>query len=213
MLIKKIDLNKPNKNLIKLASQILSKNGLVVYPTDTAYGLGVNALKVSTINKLYEAKNRSFDKPTHIIVSNIQMMEKVSYVNEYARILYNSFLPGPLTIILKKKNIIPDILTGGINTIGIRIPNCTVTKLLSKDLSFPYTTPSANKSGDKTPYSINEALSSLGKNDIDLALDAGELPKTQPSTIIDVSHANIKILREGPLSKSNIEKILKTKIL
>lgn len=213
MLIKNIELDRPDENIIKLAANTMSNDGLLVYPTDTAYGLGVNALQKHTIEKLYKVKKRSFNKPTHIIVSDIKMMKKLCYLNPDAVRLYNQALPGPLTLILPKKKIVPDILTGGLNTVGIRIPNCAVTKMLSKLLSFPYTTPSANKSGDETPYSIDKVLKSINEKHIDFIIDAGELNKTPPSTIISVSHVKIKILREGPVNKSDIENILNKKIL
>lgn len=101
--ILKIDSRKPDRNIIKRAITVLQNGGLVVYPTDTAYGLGCNALNKDAIRKLYNIKDRGFSKPTHVVVRNWEMIKKITFPNVYAKILYKKFLPGPLTLILPKK--------------------------------------------------------------------------------------------------------------
>lgn len=204
MEIIKIDLDNPDQKVIKKAAGILRRGGIVVYPTDTAYGLGVNALEEKAVKKVYEIKGRNFSKPTHVIVRDWKMIEELCFVNDAAKKLYEYFFPGPLTIILLKKKIVPDILTAGLPTLGIRIPNNQVTNLLSNQLTIPYTTPSANQEGGKTPYSIDEVKKELDIQKIDLVLDAGQLPSTPPSTIVDLTTTPIKIIREGPISKEKI---------
>lgn len=194
-----VDINNPNTEVIHKACQIVRMGGIIIYPTDTAYGIGVNALDLKAIKKLYELKGRDFSKPTHVVVDDWQMIEKTAYTNSLARKIYNKFLPGPLTIILNKKDLIPDILTANLNTIGIRIPNCKITKLISENLKLPYTTPSANRSGEKTPYSIEEVKNVLDLSQVDLVIDGGKLPNIPPSTIVDISTNEIKFLREGSL--------------
>jgi len=208
MKIIKIDLENPDQEIIKKATNVLRGGGIVVYPTDTAYGLGVNALDKKAVKKVCELKGRSFSKPTHVVVHDWKMIEELSITNDSAKKLYDKFLPGPLTIILPKKKVVPDILTANLSTLGVRIPNNQVTKKLSSLFPFPYTTPSANKSGGKTPYSIDDVKEELDVEKIDLVLDAGKLPLTLPSTIVDLTTTFAKVLREGPISKDQIDKTL-----
>lgn len=204
----KIDLKKPKPTIIEKALEILKRGGLVIYPTDTAYGLGANAFDEKAVRKVYEVKGRDFSKPTHIVVRDWKMIEELCFVNDLAKKLYDKFLPGPLTIILPKKKIVPDILTAGLKTIGVRIPNNHITIQLSNHIPFPYTTPSANKSGGKTPYSIEDVKKELDISKVDLILDAGKLPSTPPSTIVDLSRKLPKILREGPITLMEIKKAI-----
>ena len=208
MQIIKINSNNPLLYSIDKAANILKHGGLIIYPTDTAYGLGANALDEEAVRKVYGIKGRDFSKPTHVVVRDWKMIEELCFVNDLAKKLYDNFLPGPLTIILPKKKIVPDILTAGLKTIGIRIPNNEVTKILSNDLPFPYTTPSANKSGGKTPYSIDEVKKELNIEKIDLIIDAGKLPEVKPSTIVDLSLSPPKILREGSITLKEIKKAI-----
>lgn len=209
MEIIKVNNNKPDYKSIKKAADVLKASGLVVYPTDTAYGLGANALDEIAINKLYEVKGRNYSKPTHVVVRDWKMINETTYPNEDAKILYNKFLPGPLTLILPKKESVPDLLTANLPTLGIRIPNNLITQLLSHLLSFPYTTPSANRTGGKTPYSIKDVKRGLNTKHIDLILDAGKIPETLPSTLIDLSKSIPKILRAGPITEIAIRNTLK----
>lgn len=204
MKILKIKNKKPDKKIIKLAAEILKKGGLVIYPTDTAYGLGGNALDPEVIKKVYDIKERDFSKPTHVIVRNWKMIEKLAETSPSTKKFYDKFLPGPLTIILTKQKVIPDILTAGLPTVGVRIPKNNITIQLSSHLSFPYTTPSANKSGGKNPYSIADVKNELVINKVDLILDAGKLPQVKPSTIIDLTTSPPKFLREGPITENQI---------
>lgn len=203
----KVDLNNPNIEIIKKAVKILKAGGLIIYPTDTAYGLGANALDEKAVRKVYEVKGRDFSKPTHVVVRDWKMVEELTETNKLAKKLYDNFLPGPLTIILPKKKIVPDILTANLPTLGVRIPNNEVTKKLSNELPFPYTTPSANKSGGVTPYSIDDVKKELDVSKVDLILDAGKLPEVKPSTIVDLSAFTPKILREGPTKRRKLERM------
>ena len=208
MQIIKINSNNPDLYAINKAANILKHDGLIIYPTDTAYGLGANALDEEAVRKVYEIKGRDFSKPTHVVVCDWKMIEELAETTDLAKKLYDNFLPGPLTIILRKKKIVPDILTAGLKTIGIRIPNNQITKFLSDQLPFPYTTPSANKSGGITPYSIEDVKKELDIEKIDLILDAGKLDPTPPSTIVDLSTDGLKILRTGPVPEKQINEVL-----
>ena len=185
MKIVKINLNNPDSKIVKRAAEVLKSGGLVIYPTDTAYGLGVNAYDKYTVKKLYDVKQRDFKKPTHIICRDWKMIAGICVTSKPAKALHDKYLPGPLTLILPKKEgtSLPEILTGGLPTLGVRVPDCKVTQALSRIVKFPYTTPSANKTGGITPYSVEQAIKSLGSKNVDLVLDAGELPEKPPSTI------------------------------
>lgn len=207
MKLVKINPTSPAPEAINQAAETLKSGGLVVYPTDTAYGLGANALDETAVRKMYEAKGRDFLKPTHIVVRDWKMIEELAKTNELARKLYEAFLPGPLTIILEKKSVVPQTLTASLPTIGLRIPNSPTTRALSEAVEFPYTTPSANLSGGETPYTADAAVQQLGRH-IDLVLNAGKLAKVRPSTLVDTTHSPPQILRAGPITKERIENTL-----
>jgi L-threonylcarbamoyladenylate synthase len=204
MKIIKINNKYPEDSIIKEAAEVLKNGRLLIYPTDTAYGLGANALDEQAIKKVYILKGRDFSKPTHVVVKNWEMIENLCYANKKIKIIYEKFLPGPLTLILKKKRIVPDVLTAHLPTLGIRIPSNLVTKHLSDLLPFPYTTPSANRMGEPTPYSIEKVKKVLDISKVGLVLDSGKLPSTPPSTIVDLTAKSPKILREGPIRKEQI---------
>lgn len=211
MEILKIKNNKPEKNLIKKAAGILKVGGLLVYPTDTAYGLGCNAFSKNALMKLYKAKGRDLSKPTHVVVRDWQMIDKITHTGKFSKILYENFLPGPLTMILPKKEIVPDILTANLPTLGVRIPSHPVTQHLSSIVPFAYTTPSANREGGETPYSIGDVKRELNLSHVDMVLDAGKIPKNPPSTLVDLSKSTPEILREGAITESQILKKLTLK--
>lgn len=208
MKILKINKDNPDKSHIKKATKTLKSGGIIVYPTDTAYAIGVNALKVNDVRKMYEVKGRNFSKPTHVVCTNWHEIKSIALTNKHARLLFKNFMPGPLTLILNKKPLIPDVLTANLPTVGVRIPDSKVTKGLSSCVKFPYTTSSANVSGGQTPYSINEVEKQLNMTKIDVVLDAGKLNKTPVSTIIDLTKEEPKILRDGPIIKADIETVL-----
>jgi L-threonylcarbamoyladenylate synthase len=167
---------------VKKAAEIIKKGGVVVYPTDTINGLGANALDEKAVKKVFEIKKRDFKKPISIIVRDIEMAKKVASFGKDVEKILEKILPGPVTVILYKKKILPDILTGGSKKIGIRIPDCEFTKALMEKLDFPITTTSANISGRPI--------------------------KGHPSTVIDLTGVKPQILRTGPVTKEELSKIL-----
>lgn len=211
MKIVKINQNNPDSKIIKEAAEVLKSGGLVVYPTDTAYGLGVNAYDQKAVKKLYQVKKRGLKKPTHVICRNWKMIAGICVTNELARKLYEKYCPGPLTLILNKAKgtKFPELLTGGLPTLGVRVPDCKVTQVLSQFVSFPYTTPSANKSGNKTPYSVEQVVESLDIENVGLILDGGKLPDKSPSTIVDLSKKPYGMLREGQITSGDIQATIK----
>lgn len=193
-------------NAVTRAAEVLRQGGVILYPTDTLYGLGADALSDTAVAKIYDIKGRESGKPTHCIVPSLEIAAEYAEVNDIARSLADRFLPGPLTLILKKKPTIEGGITRGIDTIGIRIPNNEFCVALVKTFGKPVTTPSANRAG-VTPASTPEAiLAQLGKKAslIDLVIDAGELPARAPSTIVSCVTDVPSILREGAIPSSAI---------
>jgi len=193
--------NQGLKGNLNEARNILRHGGIILYPTDTIYGLGVDAFNEEAIKRLYKLKKRPLNKPISICLHDTKWIGKVAYLNPKIEKIIDKILPGPFTIILKKKNTIPPILTGDSEKIGIRIPDNIISRELAKE--FPITTTSANISGMKTHNTIKDILRQIGK--VDLALDAGPLKKREPSTVIDLTREPPKILRKG----AGIKKIRK----
>lgn len=182
MEIIKVNPNNLSNKIIEKVVETLKKGGVIAYPTDTVYGLGANALDEKAVRKVFEIKKRDFRKPISIIVRDLEMAKKVaSFGNDTEKIL-KKILPGPVTVVLYKKKILPDILTGGSKKVGLRIPDCEFTRTLMEKLDFPITTTSANISGEPI--------------------------EGKPSTVIDLTGKEPKILRAGPVSKEELLKIL-----
>jgi L-threonylcarbamoyladenylate synthase len=203
-------LSEKSKSVVKKATEVLREGGVIAYPTDTAYGLGVDATNDEAISRLYKIKNREGNKPTHVVVSDIDMANHYVVFNKEARMLAKVFLPGPLTIILKNKGRVSKRIVGENGTLGIRMPNSEFIQSLVKEFRLPITTTSANKTGDPAPYSVDEIKNSFGEDfeKIDLVIDGGELKRVLPSTLVDLSRKEIKVLREGPINKEEILKVL-----
>jgi L-threonylcarbamoyladenylate synthase len=176
---------------VEKALNILRTDGIVVYPTETIYGLGGDALSDDAILKVYEAKNRPLSKPISVAVSDTDMLCSVGYVGPWEEQFIERFLPGPVTIIVRARSCIPDILTGGTGMIGIRYPAHPVAIELISRFDTPITATSANQSGAKDPVSPDECHVPY-----DFLIDGGRLPGT-PSTVVDLVER--KILRGGTL--------------
>ncbi len=176
-------------DIIQQAVSILQHDGLIVYPTETVYGLGGDAFSDSAIERVYEAKNRLRGKPISIAVSDIEMLACVAHLNPAAEAFINRFLPGPVTVILKAKSCVPTELTGGTGMIGIRWPDHTIALSIISELDAPITATSANISGDISPRTRNDVNVRH-----ELFVDGGELPGT-PSTVVDL--ASKEIVRPG----------------
>lgn len=216
--MQKIKLNpfKPKINLVKHAAQILQNGGLIVCPTETVYIFAADATNEEAIRKIYTLKNREAGKPIHVIAESLGMAQNYGKFTRIALKLEEKFLPGPITLVVEKvPDKLPDLLTGSLPTIGIRIPPVEFNTMLARELGKPYTATSANKSASVNTYTVDDVLSQLTENDllkIDLILDAGPLPQLPPSTIIDTTTTPPKILREGPISRLQIENELGIKV-
>jgi len=179
----------------------LSKGEVIVYPTDTLYGLGADIFNNSAVKKVFEIKNRNFKNPLSVAVSDFSEIEKIAYVDENIKNLVDCFLPGKLTFVLKKKKIVPDLITGGFDKVAVRIPDNDIALNLLFQFG-PLTATSANIHGKETPDNIKEINFQL-KDNVSVYLDYGKL-KNKPSTIVDFTLDKPKVLREGAISKNEI---------
>lgn len=188
------------------AADVLRAGGVVIYPTDTLYGLGADALSNDAVDKVYDIKGREEGKPINCIVHDVAMAEQYAEVDDLARMLARQFLPGALTLILKKRPGIDTGIARNMQTIGIRIPNNLFALALVSEFGRPITATSANKAGKKPERSIESILAQLGDaaSKIDLIIDAEELPESKPSTVVDLTGERPIILREGAIQAAEI---------
>jgi L-threonylcarbamoyladenylate synthase len=199
-----------NNEIIEKAVKILKEEGIIVYPTDTAYGIGADADNAYAIEKMYELKKREDGKPTHIIVSDIGMAKRYAIFDERAEKIAEAFWPGALTLVLPKTDRVLNNLTGAGKTIGIRIPDNAIALSIVKSLNHAITTPSANVSGGETPYTIDAVKESFGEDfeKIDYCIDVGKLEEGKISTLVDMTGDEVEILREGAISREQIIDVL-----
>ena len=190
-----------DQNLSK-AVKALSEGELIIYPTDTLYGLGADIFNENAIRNVYSIKKRKLSDPLSVAVANIDEIEKIALVNENARILAKNFLPGRLTMVLKKRPIVPDIVTAGLDNIAIRVPDSEVALRIISEFG-PITATSANIHGKQTPGIINDIIMQFKKSDISVFIDDGILGG-KASTIVDVTSTHLNILREGDITKKQI---------
>jgi len=195
------------KNL-DLAILNLKKNNIVAIPTETVYGLGANALSKKAVNKLFKLKKRPQNDP---LICHTNSIEKISqYVKKIprkAKLLNDLYWPGPLTILFEKKNIIPDITTSNLKTVGFRIPNNGITLKLLEKLDFPIAAPSANMFGYISPTCVNHVLQNFDDG-INYILDGGSCSVGIESTIIGFKKNKTLVYRLGSLTIENIEKTI-----
>jgi len=205
-----VDADDPDESALDYAVSLLCTGKILLYPTDTTYALGANALDTSAIGQVYRIKRRSLTKPLHIVVASLDMAERFAVVNDAAKALASEFLPGPLTIILPRKDTIPRLLVGGLNTVGIRIPDNKICLKIAQKAQVPFTTTSANVSGRGNPYTVTQVVEHLGPQIdlVDLILDQGSLMYREPSTIVDLTTTPPSVLREGSVSKDDIVRVL-----
>lgn len=189
------------------AAACLADGGLVAFPTETVYGLGADAQNGKAAAKIYAAKGRPSDNPLIVHIADIADMDRLSYVNEQATVLAEAFWPGPLTIILPKKNIVPQETTGGLDTIAIRMPSHPVALELIRQSGVYVAAPSANISGRPSPTKASHVIEDLAGK-IEYIIDGGAVGIGIESTIIDVSDGVPTILRPGFITKKMLEQIV-----
>lgn len=187
-------------DIIKSACKKLKKGGLVVVPTDTVYGLAVDASNEKAVRKLIDFKSRIPGKAISIFVSDLEMAEKYVKINQKNRNILKKILPGPFTIVLPSLKRLRLELESEKGTLGIRVIENNLISSLLKKFGRPITATSANLSGRSPHYSVVSFLKSLSykkKREIDLIVDFGKLPRNKPSTVVDLTTFQIKVLRKG----------------
>jgi len=194
------------------AAEIIKNGGLVAVPTETVYGLAANGLDEDAVRKIYEVKNRPGTKPVSLLVSGMADAEKFCRViPDAAYLLAEEFWPGPLTIVLRKKPGVPDIVTAGGDTVGVRCPDHVKTLSLIRLAGVPLAAPSANLSGQPSPKDLDGVLKVFdGK--IECAVDGGRCAVGTESTVVDLTSGRPRILRQGGLGRDKIENVLNRRL-
>lgn len=196
-MIVKINPKNPEKDIIQKTAEIIKKGGVVVFPTDTVYGLLGDARNEKAVEKFFKIKKRPKTKPLAIFVEDIKMARKYAFMSKKQEKFLKKNWPGKITVILKAKNNLSEGVVAKNETIGIRIPDYKLINLLLEKISFPLAQTSANISGNSATTKIKEVLEQfIGKRiKPDLIIDAGDLPENRPSKVIDLTNEEIKIIR------------------
>ena len=197
-----------DESKLKIIGQTIATGGLVIFPTETVYGIGTNGLNENAIKDLYSVKKRDLSKPISLLVSSIDMVNQIAYdISDVEYKLMNAFFPGPFTIVLKKKSFISDILTAGKDTVGVRMPDCEITKKLIEYAGCPIAATSANISSKPSGTTVTDFIKDFD-NKVDYIIDNGETKIGLASTVVQVIDSKPHILREGSITKQQIMQVL-----
>lgn len=202
--------NRYDEQIIKEVIEALQQGKIVVYPTDTLYGFGVKVLDKVGVDRLFRLKKRPSTKPMPVIVRDVAMARRFAYIDLRKEKIISALWPGPITVVLPRKDIMPSIVSGGKSTIGLRVPNSEFTRALMEIVDFPITSTSVNFSGEEPLRKVSDITRVFERERYQphLIVDAGDLPETQASTIIDLTTNKPKILRVGPVKPEELLKIL-----
>ena len=193
MKVLKTSIDDFEEDMIHEAIEVLASGGVILYPTDTVYGLGANIFDNKAVRRVFDIKNRSYLKPLSVLVGDVDAIDLVAKVSLSQKETIKNHLPGPYTFILNRRKIVPRSVTGGLSNVGVRVPDCEIACRLAS--IFPITTTSANLSDDEVLSNPKEILEQLGC-DVDLVIDVGKLDSKKPSSIIDLTGFNPKIIRK-----------------
>ena len=190
--------NQLDDKILKEIIDVLDNDGLIIFPTDTVYGIACNSFSDNAIKKLYAAKKRDLNKPIGVLTDSISKINMVvNNISEKEKELINKYFPGNLTIIFNKKENVSNILTSNNSTIGLRIPNNKIALKILSAYPYPLATTSANISGENNGTKVSDFLEKF-KDTVSIVIDGGETSDI-PSTIVRVENSDIKILRDGSL--------------
>lgn len=199
--------NKSDYQELKEASEVIKNKGLVLFPTETVYGIGANGLDEEACLKIFKAKGRKTDNPLILHVSNMEMVESIAEnISELEQKLMETFWPGPFTIILKKKKIVPNVVTGNMDTVAIRMPSHPIANKLIEYANLPIAAPSANISGKPSGTRIEDIFNELNDK-VDYIIDDGESTIGVESTVVRVIDGVVHILRPGKITKDDLLKV------
>ncbi|MFC2169639.1 L-threonylcarbamoyladenylate synthase [Acidobacteriota bacterium] len=204
----KVNTKSIDRSEIKEIAEILIKNGVIVYPTDTFYGLGVNCFSKTAVQKIYDLKKRAPFKPLSVVISDLNMLQHiVADIPAVFDPISADFWPGPLTLVFRASPNLPDKLLGFSDSIGVRLPSHPWLRELLKHIDFPLTATSANISGEKEAANPEKIIATfMGR--VDLIVDAGQTHGVLPSTVVDLVSKKPKILREGAIPALKLRKYL-----
>ena len=192
---------------LKKPAEIIKSGGIVIFPTETVYGIGVNGLDEKAIKKLYEVKQRPLNKPISLLVSNMDMIKKVAKdITKLEYLLIEKFFPGPFTIILKKKDIVPDVLTANNDTVGVRMPANKIALELIEYSGVPIATPSANISGQPSGTNLKDIIKDFNGK-VDYFINGGQSEIGLASTIVQVIDGVPRILRQGSIKEEDLQNL------
>lgn len=204
--------NNYNKDFLKEAAQFIKEGKLVLFPTETVYGIGADGLNAKAVQNIFVAKGRANDNPLILHVSSMEMIERIAQdISPLERKLIKAFFPGPLTIILKRKDIVPDVVTASLDTVGIRMPENQVARDLISLADTPIAAPSANISGRPSGTNISDIFEELNQK-VDYIIDGGETKIGLESTVIRVIDNEINILRPGKITYDDLSKYGKVNV-
>lgn len=201
----KIDPKNPDRKTVWYVAKVIENGGIVVYPTETSYGIGTNAADANAVKRLREIRKPS-GKQISIIVSDIEMMRKYGVITKQIEALVKKFIPGPLTIITNKKETVPDALNK--KEIAFRISSHPIADMIAKFAGVPVTAASANPEGLPPAFDVKKVLEYFNGK-VDVILDAGKLKKKKPSTMVDMKTKEPVLIRKGPISFSKIKSAIK----
>lgn len=195
------------KKLKEIANEI--KIGkIVVFPTETVYGIGTNGLNDNSVKRLYEIRKRPISKPISLLVSDMEMVEKLTKdITKLEYKIMKNFFPGPLTIILKRNSIVPNIITANSEYVGIRMPEGEIARELVRLAGVPIAAPSANIAGHPSGTNIQSIINDF-ENTVDYFVDGGESKLGKASTIVKVVNGSPTILREGSITLEQIKQAI-----
>lgn len=184
--------------------KVLRNNGIIIFPTETVYGIGGNALSNNVVDKIYKIKERPREKALNIMLSDKDKIESYAQiVSDLEKKIIDKFMPGPITIILKRKKNFGDYFTSNNDTIGIRIPEHEIIKEILEKVDFPLIAPSANVTGKESGTKILNIVKDF-KDKVEIIIDGGNIKSGLPSTIVQVVDNEIKVLRQGIITKEEI---------
>lgn len=197
-----------DKENIIAAAEIIKSGGLVSFPTETVYGLGANALDEDAVKKIFLAKGRPQDNPLIVHVSDLEMIDDlVSDFNDNAKKLAEGFWPGPLTIIMKRSNNVPSVVSAGLDTVAIRLPSNLIARELIARAGVPIAAPSANISGSPSPTTAAHVIADLSGR-IDAILNSDSCEVGLESTVISLAGEKPRLLRPGYITPNDLEKVI-----
>ncbi|MBR3163226.1 MAG: threonylcarbamoyl-AMP synthase [Clostridia bacterium] len=192
---------------LEKASKVLKKGGLVLFPTETVYGIGANGLDIHAVKKIFLAKGRKQDNPLILHVSDFDMISVIACnITEIEKKLMHAFWPGPFTIILNKTSIVPNIVTGGLDTVAVRMPSNKIAQALIKYSEVPVAAPSANISGKPSGTLLDDILDEL-QDKVDYIIDGGPCDVGLESTVVRVINNVPHILRPGKITPEQIKQV------